>query len=248
MTSSNEEIRDAVTQYGEPWDERWEAALRLDPAFIASYAQLAAVPWTKNHLDDKVKSLVALAVSANSTHLYAPGTRTHIRRAFEAGAGVAEITEVLQLTASLGIHAMNIGVPILVDVLRAKGLRTEPRPLNPQQERLKAKFVDQRGYWHEFWNETLELDPEMFSAYTDFSSYPWRNGPLEPKIKEFIYIAFDVSATHLYVGGLRLHIENAVDYGATAEEILEVMEIASQIGMHGLLQAAPILQQEAGVE
>src|SRR5690606_25608539 len=119
-----------------------------------------------------------------------------------------------------------------------------PAPLSEDQERLKQEFTRTRGYWHPFWDEILELDPEMFEAYTDFSSVPWRTGVLEPKVKEFIYIAFDVSATHLYVPGLKLHIENAIGYGATPGEILEVMEIASVLGIHAVTSAAPILAEE----
>jgi alkylhydroperoxidase/carboxymuconolactone decarboxylase family protein YurZ len=92
----------------------------------------------------------------------------------------------------------------------------------------------------------LDLDPELFAAYTDFSAYPWQHGTLEPKIKEFIYIAFDATATHLYEKGLKLHIENALGYGATAQEILEVMEIASVLGIHAVTSAAPILAELAG--
>jgi alkylhydroperoxidase/carboxymuconolactone decarboxylase family protein YurZ len=153
--------------------------------------------------------------------------------------------EVLELTATLGIHAMNIGVPSLVEVLEEKGLRTGPAPLTAYQEEVKAEFTATRGYWHSFWDEMLELDPELFAAYTEFSSHPWHHGTLEPKIKEFIYIAFDTAATHLYVKGLRLHIENAVGYGATAQEILEVMEIASVLGIHAVTSAAPILAELA---
>lgn len=153
--------------------------------------------------------------------------------------------EVLECTATLGIHAMNIGVPILVEVLEERGLRTGPAPLGAAQESLKAEFTRTRGYWHSFWDEMLELDPEIFDAYTEFSSVPWRSGTLEPKVREFIYIAFDTAATHLYVKGLKLHIENAIGYGATAEEILEVMEVASVLGVHAVTTAAPILLEEA---
>ncbi len=122
---------------------------------------------------------------------------------------------------------MNIGVPILVQVLTEKGLRTGPAELTEYQEQVKADFTKTRGYWHEFWDEMLELDPELFAAYTEFSSVPWRSGTLSPKVKEFVYIAFDTAATHLYVKGLKLHIENAIGYGATAQEILEIMEIGA---------------------
>jgi alkylhydroperoxidase/carboxymuconolactone decarboxylase family protein YurZ len=152
--------------------------------------------------------------------------------------------EVLELTATLGIHAMNIGVPILVEVLVEKGLRDQPAPLNEYQEALKAEFTKARGYWHPFFNEMLELDPEIFEAYVAFSAVPWRTGTLSPKVKELIYISFDCAATHLYTKGLKLHIENAIDHGATAEEILEVMELASVLGIHAVTTGAPILAEE----
>jgi len=140
---------------------------------------------------------------------------------------------------------MNIGVPILVEVLVEKGMRTGPANLTEYQQEVKADFTETRGYWHSFWDEMLELDPELFAAYTEFSSVPWLTGTLSPKIKEFVYIAFDTASTHLYVKGLKLHIENAIGYGATAQEILEVMEIASVLGMHATMSAAPILAEEA---
>jgi alkylhydroperoxidase/carboxymuconolactone decarboxylase family protein YurZ len=186
-------------------------------------------------------------VDANATHMYLPGVRQHVKAALAQGATAAEIMEVLELSATLGIHAMNIGVPILVEVLTEKGLRTGPAPLNERQEEIKAEFTKNRGYWHEFWDEMLELDPELLSAYTEFSSVPWQTGTLEPKVKEFIYIAFDTAATHLYTKGLKAHISNAIGYGATAQEILEVMEIASVLGIHGVTTAAPILEEELAV-
>jgi alkylhydroperoxidase/carboxymuconolactone decarboxylase family protein YurZ len=227
------------------WADHWETTLRLDPAFMRAYSNLSAVPWKKNHLDAKTKTLCSLAIDAAATHLYLPGVRQHMRTAFELGATQAEVMEVLELAATLGIHAMNIGVPILVEVLTEKGLRSQPAPLDEYQERLKAEFTKTRGYWHPFWNEILELDPEMFEAYVEFSSVPWHHGTLSPKVKELIYIAFDCAATHLYVKGLKLHIENAVDHGATAEEIIEVMELASVLGIHAVTTGAPILAEEA---
>jgi alkylhydroperoxidase/carboxymuconolactone decarboxylase family protein YurZ len=218
--------------------------LELDPEFLRAYTDFSAVPWRKNHLPDKIKEFIYIAVDANATHMYLPGVRQHIKAALKLGATPQEIMEVLELAATLGIHAMNIGVPILVEVLEEKGLRTGPAPLDAYQEQVKAEFTKTRGYWHSFWDEMLELDPELFAAYTDFSSVPWRTGTLEPKIKEFVYIAFDTAATHLYVKGLKPHIENAVGYGATPQEILEVMEIASVLGIHAATSAAPILLEE----
>jgi alkylhydroperoxidase/carboxymuconolactone decarboxylase family protein YurZ len=236
--------REYERSHGE-WDAGTQAVLDLDPAFLASYSKLAGVPAKVGALPEKVQHFVRLAVAANSTHLYLPPVRGHIRRALAAGATPEEVMEVLECCATLGIHSMNIGVPILVDVLEQEGKRTEAAELDEYQERLKAEFTEKRGYWHSFWNEILELAPEFFDAYTEFSSVPWVSGTLEPKVKEFMYIAFDTAATHLYTSGLRLHIENAVRYGATAAEVVEVMEIAATLGIHGVFEAAPILVEEA---
>lgn len=240
-----QQIRAQVEDTVGEWDGRLQAVLDLDPEFLAAYGRLAAVPEHTAALPEKVRHFIRLAVAANSTHMYMPAVRGHIRRALQAGATPEEVMEVLECCATLGIHAMNIGVPILVEVLEEAGVRTEAAELTEYQEKLKADFTEKRGYWHEFWNEILELAPEFFDAYTELSSVPWVSGPLEPKVKEFIYIAFDTAATHLYTSGLKLHLQNAVGYGATAQELIEVMEIASTLGIHGMLEAAPILAEES---
>ncbi|MCY1137214.1 carboxymuconolactone decarboxylase family protein [Actinoplanes sp. Pm04-4] len=244
LTARQQEIKDEFIRVRGTWSDTWEGVLRLDPDFLRAYLNFSAVPWRSGVLDPKVKEFIYIAIDANATHMYLPGVRQHIKAALALGATAQEIMEVLELSATLGIHAMNIGVPILVEVLEEKGLRNGPAPLDDRQEQLKAEFTKTRGYWHNFWDEMLELDPDMFEAYTEFSSVPWRTGTLEPKVKEFVYIAFDTAATHLYVRGLKLHIENAIGYGATPREILEVMEIASVLGIHGVTAAAPILLEE----
>ena len=246
LTDRQTEVKEEFIAVRGTWSDLWESILTLDPEFLKAYLDFSAVPWREghNHLDDKTKEFMFIAVNAAATHLYTPGVRQHIKAALKAGATPQEIMEVIELTSTLGIHAMNIGVPILVQVLVEKGLRTGPAPLDANQERIKAEFTANRGYWHSFWDEMLELDPDLFETYTAFSSVPWKSGTLSPKVKELVYIAFDTAATHLYVPGLKLHIENAIGYGATAQEILEVMEIASVIGIHAATTAVPILVEE----
>jgi alkylhydroperoxidase/carboxymuconolactone decarboxylase family protein YurZ len=225
------------------WHEMWNSLLVADPEFFEAYLHFGGVPWRQRHLEPKVKELIHIAVDGAATHLYMPGLRQHIRNAIDLGATKEEIMEVLELTSTLGIHACNIGVPILVEELAAKGQKLELKR-SDRQERLKAEFEKKRGYWNSFWDDLLALDPDFFEAYIHFSSVPWVSGVLEPKIKEFIYTAFDVAATHLYESGLRQHIRNAIGYGATKEEILEVIELASTIGIHSCNLGVPILLEE----
>ena len=243
LDARQEEIKKAFEEARGWWGAPWDAVLEVDPEFVAAYLDMYLVPWKKSHLTPKFKELCYISVNAAATHLHYAGILPHIRAALDLGATPAEIIEVLELTATLGIHAMNIGVPLLVEVLEERG-RTGPSPLTQYQEDLKAEFTRVRGYWHPFWNEMLELDPEMFEAYTSFSTVPWHTGPLSPAEKELIYISYDIAATHLYVPGTKLHIRNALNHGATVEQILEVMEISSIIGIHSVTTAVPMLSEE----
>lgn len=231
-----------VQDVGE-WGQTWETLLAVDPKIVDAYRRMHVVPINKGHLSEKFHALCSLAVSAAATHLHMPGIVEHVRDALDKGATANEIVEVLELISTVGIHTMNIGVPLLVEVLEERG-RTGPAPLTEYQEQVKEEFVSVRGYWHDFWNEMLELDPEMFAAYTEFSSVPWETGPLTPAEKELIYISYDMAATHLYVPGTKLHIRNALNHGASVEQVLEVMEMSSRLGVHTFTTAVPVLAEE----
>ena len=60
-----------------------------------------------------------IAINAATTHLYGPGVRRHIKNAIRLGATREELLEVIQLTTIMGIHAVNLAVPILAEELEA---------------------------------------------------------------------------------------------------------------------------------
>lgn len=221
----------------------WERLRELDPGFLEVAEALIAVPERGGRLEPKVRELVHVAIDAAATHLDEEGVRLHIRRAIEHGATGEEVLEVLQLTSTLGVHAANVGVPLMFEVLEERGERPET-VLDERGERLKAEFVAKRGYWHAFWDGILVLDPDFFEAYLRFSGYPWEHGVLPPKVKELIYCAFDAASTHLFVPGLKLHVRNALELGATPHEIMAVIEIASGIGLKACRIGVPILVEE----
>lgn len=185
-----------IAELGEAqWDESWESIAKLSPELFEASVNLIAVPKKKKHLSPKIQQLMSIAVDAAATHLYVPGVQKHIQAALKEGATPAEIIEVIELTGTLGIHACNIGVPLLVEVMKEEGIyESHPsvgKPFDAQREKLKADFTKNRGYWHAFWEDFLALDPEFFEAYLNFSSVPWLKdvdgsgkggGVLEPKV------------------------------------------------------------------
>ena len=224
----------------------WAELSGFCPEFFAAYANLAAVPWRRGALEAKSRELVMIAINSSVTHLNRDALRHHIRAALRHGASETEIVEVLQLVSVLGIHATSIGFPALSDVAAAAGYADQlPGPdLDARQEHLKRQFQENRGYWSEFWEQSLKLDTELFEAYFEYSSVPWKHGVLAPKLREFMYVAIDASTTHMFDIGTRGHMANAFQHGATVEELLEVLELATTIGIQSVTVGLPILQEE----
>ncbi|MGB0169834.1 MAG: carboxymuconolactone decarboxylase family protein, partial [Paracoccaceae bacterium] len=54
----------------------------------------------------------------------------------------------------------------------------------------------------------------------------------------------NVATTHLWPSGARRHIQNALEAGATKEEILEVIQLTSIMGIHSMSMGVPILMEE----
>jgi alkylhydroperoxidase/carboxymuconolactone decarboxylase family protein YurZ len=225
------------------WSEGLEKMLQISPGFFEVYAGLMAVPSKTGRLTPKVRELIGVAINAAATHLNADACRRHMENAVRWGATCDEIAEAVQLSAVLGQHTMSIGIPLLIDELR-KADRLGDLPaggLSAEQQALKAEFIRERGYWKDHNEAILKVAPDYVAAYKDYSSYPWRTGSLEPKVREFIYIAIDVSTTHLYELGARVHIQNALKHGATAQELVDVMLVTSLLGMQTGIVAFPIL-------
>ena len=105
---------------------------------------------------------------------------------------------------------------------------------------LKREFIARRGYWAPAWDAVLKLDPRFFRAYLELSSFP-QPGALDAKTRELILLAVDITATHLYRPGAKIHLQNAIDLGATPAELMEVFELASLIGVHAVVEGARML-------
>ena len=246
-TKTKEQLKEEFIKNRGYWSKFWEDVLELDSNFFSTYSRFSSVPSKNNALSPKIREFIYIAIDASTTHLYLPGLKLHMENALALGATRDEIMEVLELTSVLGIHTCTMGVPILMDELRKMGRGDEVDNIEygDHEKALKEKFIKNRGYWSPFWDDMLKLSPEFFECYLDFSSVPWKSGTLEPKVKEFIYIAIDTATTHLHEEGARIHIRNALNYGATKEEIMEIFQCVSVLGMHALTEGGPMLRELA---
>jgi alkylhydroperoxidase/carboxymuconolactone decarboxylase family protein YurZ len=243
QTTRQERLRADWIEVHGSLGEHARQLLEQDPSYFERVLDFTAHAWRRGPLPPRVKALILLAVDSACSHLWGPGTADDVRRALALGASPAEVLETLELTSTMGIHAANTGIPILLEELAAAGRPLDlGSPLSQRQEQIKREFTEKRGYWNGFWDGFLRLDPEFFASYTALSAHPWEHGTLEPKVKEFIYCAFDASATHMFTPGLRQHIANALRYGASAAELMEVFELASGIGVESFALGLPALR------
>jgi len=121
---------------------------------------------------------------------------------------------------------------------------TDDAAVAERKERLKDAFRASRGYFDEVWDEIIGLDLDFFEEYERFSSVPWHHGALDAKTKELIAIGLNASVTHMYMPGVRAHIRQALKFGATKDEILEVFQLVAVLGVHSLTVGLPIFVEE----
>ena len=99
------------------WNVAWDPFVELDPMWTDEFMATGISVYTAGVLTLKEIELLSIAFDASYTHMYAPGTRRHIKGALAAGATMEEIMEVLKLCVSQGVQACNLGVPILAEEL-----------------------------------------------------------------------------------------------------------------------------------
>ena len=99
------------------WNQAWDPFVDLDPVWTDEFMATGGGIYGSGVMPPKEIELLSIAFDASYTHMYAPGTRRHIRAALKAGATMEEIMEVLKLCVVQGAQACNLGVPILAEEL-----------------------------------------------------------------------------------------------------------------------------------
>ncbi len=221
-----------------PWHD---ALLRLDPDFFQAFFDSIMAPLEHGPLPMKVKELIFVAVDASTTHLYRQGLQVHIAGALKHGATAAEVMAVLELASLIGLHACTIGAPMLAEELAKLGQAPAP---SLRTADLKAEFIAKAGYWDDGFDAIATLAPDFFAAWMKMAVAPLASPVLEPKVKALICLALDAAPTLLHQPGMRLHMRHALELGASAREVMEVLELASAIGIHSVSIGVPALMEE----
>ncbi len=119
--SERQRIKDNFIRQRGFWTDTWNPILDLDPHFFEAYVDFSSLPSKTNVLSPKDRELITCAFDAATTHLFARGTKIHMRNALKLGATPGEVMEMLELTMLMGIHGVVVASPLLLEQL---GLET----------------------------------------------------------------------------------------------------------------------------
>lgn len=224
------------------WSEGFETLLHRDPGFLEQFHEVATHPQRGGELSGRTRELVYVGVLCMAPNFDEAELRRHVRAALKNGAEFREVLAVFKLMSAIGSHSFVEGAPLLVEAAGEPDLDEDERA---QFEEIKQAFVEKRGYWDdEMWGDVARLDIEWFVDYLEFTSYLVENLALDRKEIELIATAADSSLGHTFELGLRNHLENALEHGATVGEVVEVFEIMSAAGVNSINQGISILLEE----
>ncbi|MBS2005038.1 MAG: carboxymuconolactone decarboxylase family protein [Cyanobacteria bacterium SZAS LIN-5] len=107
---------DKMRQLGQ-WNVAWDPFFNLDPLWTDEVMTAAVGLYSGAVMSPKLVELLSIAFDASITHMYAPGTRRHIKGALKAGATVEEVMEVLKVCVAFGMESCRMGTRILAEEL-----------------------------------------------------------------------------------------------------------------------------------
>lgn len=115
--------------------------------------------------------------------------------------------------------------------------------MDDRAKKLIEKIEKERGFVMPWRRMLAERDPEFMEIYHKTAMHVFHTRKALPlKFKEIILVCAD--AITFYEPGLRQHIRNALNAGATEEEILEALELTTLLGIHNLSVHLPALADE----
>jgi alkylhydroperoxidase/carboxymuconolactone decarboxylase family protein YurZ len=75
--------------------------------------------YRKGLVTPKLYELIAIAIDASYTHMFAPSTRRHVKLALKLGATIEEIMTALEICVSQVAQTCNLALPVLAEELAA---------------------------------------------------------------------------------------------------------------------------------
>jgi len=190
-------------------------------------------------LDSLSAALIALAVSMAVTSIDARRIDTDIAAAFDAGASLEQVQEIVALTSGLGVHTLMIGCVPVIEAARKRGLVQPDEPLDAKRQALWDKHVGDDPFWKAFSEELpgflmamLRMSPDLFVGFFEYCAVPWKTRTVSPHVKELAALACDAAPSHQFGPGFRVHLANCIKLGIGSRAIMQALDIGASAPPH----------------
>ncbi|WP_231698328.1 carboxymuconolactone decarboxylase family protein [Ottowia caeni] len=210
--------------YWRPWTD---TMLQACPGFVEQYAHYAGYPARTGPLSPRMVELIYVALDSSSSHLFASGLQTHMRRAIEVGATQSDIFDVLHLVAIQGAASVCQAANILAE---CSGLHAE----EALDERLQAR-INQLPEEHALSLLSIaRMDPGYAEALLDLVEYgrPAAGG-LTPSERSLVQLALHACFTAFNPEATRQIIVAALAQGVSRAELLQAIQLGAHLSVHG---------------
>jgi len=113
----------------------------------------------------------------------------------------------------------------------------------PEARELLERMGAERGPVPEQFRIMAQLDPRYLELFHEtYVHVMQKSTHLERKFKELVLVAVDAVTYYHY--GTKFHVKTALEHGATAPELMEVLAVAGlACGIHAPAAAMPILKE-----
>jgi len=190
-------------------------------------------------LDALSSSLVSLAVAVSVTLLDRRLIDVGISAAFDAGASIEQVQEIIALSSGLGVHSLMASSVAVLDEASRRGLLDETAPLDERRKALWDQYVGNDPFWDAFTlhvpgflTAMLRLSPDLFVGFFEYCAIPWKSGTVRGKVKELAALACDATPSHRFAPGFRVHLANAIKLGVGRKAIMQALDIAADAPAH----------------
>jgi alkylhydroperoxidase/carboxymuconolactone decarboxylase family protein YurZ len=248
LTEDQERFKEEYIRERGYWVSFNDGLLAYSPDFLKTYLEYASVPARTGPLSPRLRELIYVAIDTSTTHMFGQGLAIHIRRALQIGCTPIELIEVMQLATAQGLDSVAVGVDLIAEEMEAAGIVSPQLEMSvtAQMQALKRDYVDQFGDWPRWCERLLRLAPDYFKEMTALLAAPSVTGALDQKTRTLVSLALAAAPTHLDRDTMRMHIRRALRQGATAEELLEVMQLVAHLGIHACVIGVPLIVEAAG--
>lgn len=190
-------------------------------------------------LDELSTALISLAVAVSVTLLDRQLIESEVAAAFDAGASMEQVQEIIALSSGLGVHSLMASAVTVFNEAIRRGLLAEGAPLDENRQALWEKYVGNDPFWVAFSDHVpgfldamLRLSPDIFVGFFEYCAIPWKSGTVRARVKELAALACDATPSHRFAPGFRAHLSNAIKLGVGRKAIMQALEIAVQAPGH----------------